>query len=1363
MVRAFASVCIVSLIALAGWSPGANAGEVDKFCSCPTARTPPVVDGSIDESEWALSPWQSGFAIPNSRNLAPAQTKFRVARSANDLYIAIEAKEPEMDRVKAKETQRDTEVALDDCVEVGIDPPHDHLTHYHFIVNPRGALLDFRNGFYSAWDANVRVGVKRLKDRWTVEMAIRLVDLAQRKPKSADVWGFNVYRERQASGSTELSNWAESTGIFTVSRQMGHLVFGFGGFSFAKAHQKFLKTLTPELARSPNGFEGRPWTFLDNELSEDHDLASSLKSTGPHVRPSAAVRALVFIGARGDGRNLNPGTAVRDAVELVKRYGFDATAVFVNSRGLVGEARGERRLRYLLKDSYNAFVFGHCSPADLPKPYQEEIERRLNAGAGVVCVSDDSTPSWFDGRRTFEPGDFSSTLPVPELSAFQAIKPTSDESSRDYEPIQSFSCGHGRAVSIRYPGVNGLTPEMPATRENVLEYGYWIDIVGQAVQWASRSEPAGRVQVPSMTVGRSQLPQAVPLEIRPLPDQQHKPAVLLRDMENTTELAVNTTPEGIYEAELPELPAGRYWLEVYSAGTDGQQQPVSALGRLQVVQTTSQMRISIDRALFKEDENVTGSIHSGQGTAVRITLENFDGDWLASKTLPRSTTETRFSIPLTGRVTANMTLRVESLSQDKVLETQSIGVKAQRKRTDDFHGVMWDQPDGPMGLLAFRNLREKAGFDVVLDGAIGEAALGADYMGLPYTTRITNTRKPDGVMTWGCWNDPAAVRRRIDTVIDKQKINAANGVWCYSLGDENDTMGCCLHPDCLAAYRRYLQQQYGSISALNESWGERYQSFEDVQLLRGDDVFKDGQAFQTGKYPRWLDRQKFARLNYARLCKRYAEAYDEIDPGAITGFEGTGRFGEDPDALLGSVGMWTTYNNIFDDILRTLIPPEFIHSIWVGYQKDADSLLAASWRALALGADSYWWWRWDGIGFYRGFARPTLDLWPATQAVADDFEVVRNGLGKLLTQAAPVDDGVAILYSVEGVLSDEIPSEHIFGKAEYAHAAFIHMLKDSGVGYRYVTPERIRAGGLRGTKLLILPHAFAVDTTTAAMIQDFARSGGTIVADQRPGVYDGHLKAVRGGMLQALFGSPETWHKGVRVDTLYGKGHGVLLNRSVIPYETNRSQLEARKLRSILADICRGAGVDPFVDAVDPKGASPLMTELTSLRLERGGQLLCVRRDSIGWEFTGPGPLPEPYDYPVRITLKEPRYVYDLRSGRSLGLTRSFRCDLRGGRANFYGVFETPVLVASASARKVSSDGADQVDAQAMLNGSDTALQFSLLSPSGEELPWSKKVVTSSGNKAQARWMLPLNRLPPARVKVKELFTGKAAVADIIQ
>ena len=77
------------------------------------------------------------------------------------------------------------------------------------------------------------------------------------------------------------------------------------------------------------------------------------------------------------------------------------------------------------------------------------------------------------------------------------------------------------------------------------------------------------------------------------------------------------------------------------------------------------------------------------------------------------------------------------------------------------------------------------------------------------------------------------------------------------------------------------------------------------------------------------------------------------------------------------------------------------------------------------------------------------------------------------------------------------------------------MIHDAGVQFRYTTDRMLRRGefDLFTYKVLVLPLTFAIGHREADLVREFVRQGGTLIADVRPGIYDGHCKPQAVGML----------------------------------------------------------------------------------------------------------------------------------------------------------------------------------------------------------------------------------------------------------
>ncbi len=359
---------------------------------------------------------------------------------------------------------------------------------------------------------------------------------------------------------------------------------------------------------------------------------------------------------------------------------------------------------------------------------------------------------------------------------------------------------------------------------------------------------------------------------------------------------------------------------------------------------------------------------------------------------------------------------------DEEVELKEASFTVPKRRQGQFNFVQWDAPHDVLGYYAWRHLQQ-AGMNISLIGSLGgmrsqpPVLRACDASLIPYSTRLLDEKDADGYMKPVCWNHEPAVTEYVDKIVENQKQLRQQGVFVYSLGDEGVTLGCCVHPACLAAYRRYLAAQYGTLEKLNASWGSTYKSLDEVDLLDHKDHLETA-ALKTAP-ARWYDRQAFARVNLRQFSGRFVAAYKRLDPQAITGFEGTGTFGDDYDALLGTNSFYGPYPSIGDDLVRSAAPRRLIRSNWMGYSKTADALSDAAWRMVIKGVDSVWYWMWDGVGNWRGYLSPTLDFWPATAEVTDEMRPVRQGLGDLLLQSKMLHSGIAVFYSVPWQLASK--------------------------------------------------------------------------------------------------------------------------------------------------------------------------------------------------------------------------------------------------------------------------------------------------------------------------------------------------------
>lgn len=843
------------------------------------------------------------------------------------------------------------------------------------------------------------------------------------------------------------------------------------------------------------------------ELEVDHALTFDFPTPHtPWARPyvHGTTRVLFFT----DGR----GTNARECVELMQRYDIEAEVVFwarivdsPDSHWHGGET-GERRMLNLLGEHWDCYVFMGISLADMTPEQQYKLLRPVAEGAGIVFVGADDRRVLKDENR------------LTDLPPFLARGPVGD----------AFTVGEGRGM--RLPG----QPDIPYRVGWHVEYDYWAERLGRAILWAAGKEPQLNLTLeapaPELPWGEDATVTArfygVPVGANPTLTMRVRsltgdPIAPEPDLPETV-----VVPPGVVEAALPtRLMAGDYRVDAWVTGARGIEawatipfrivSPPREIAQLRLFQDWGEIGDHIAGTVSVEGEAVS------EADAVHVTLLDRRRREIARVEVPAREEPAEFDLRIEPWMPMLVTVEARLMSEAGELSRVSEFFRVTRRNRGQFNFLMWDVPRGTLAPYAQESLAEHAVTVHLRSGTPQPYVAAFDIAWVPYTTRILARHDEDGIMTPFCWNDEEQVAAEVSRLAEDYIPSRQHGVFVYSLGDENETLGACLSPHCARAYREYLREEYGDLDALNASWGTAFGAWDEVGLSQPDDS-EEHHSLREGNYPRWFDRQAFKSWNYVKYCEKYLEAYREIDPEALTGFEGAGRFGrgDDVDLLVRNLDFWAPYPGTVDEVLRSIAPRDFPRSNWMGYTKDADSLLQKYWRMVTLDMDAVWWWRWEVIGRFRGWLAPDLRPFPAVREILDDTQVVRDGLGDLLLHSQMQDDGIAILYSYPSTFAHELEEGATYGGYEAAHLSAHNMIRELGLNFRYVTDRMLRLGEFDADRfrVLILPRAEALGDREAEVIREFAEGGGVVIADVRPGLYDERCKPRETGVLDEMFG-----------------------------------------------------------------------------------------------------------------------------------------------------------------------------------------------------------------------------------------------------
>ena len=208
----------------------------DSIQPVPETTQSPVVDGNLFEIVWQkavlLSPFQNADGTGDPQN--PTETF--LMWDAENLYIGVKAYLAESQLPHISQTQQDSPIWEDECIEILMDPNLQTDIYYHFVINPIGAFFDqkvnvpgqpdFRFAPHdvqlildrksmqtafnadSKWNSGAKVATQINTTFWSIEIAIPREMLEkpsksdlQDKPALENRWFFNIHRKAYSNAA----------------------------------------------------------------------------------------------------------------------------------------------------------------------------------------------------------------------------------------------------------------------------------------------------------------------------------------------------------------------------------------------------------------------------------------------------------------------------------------------------------------------------------------------------------------------------------------------------------------------------------------------------------------------------------------------------------------------------------------------------------------------------------------------------------------------------------------------------------------------------------------------------------------------------------------------------------------------------------------------------------------------------------------------------------------------------------------------------------------------------------------------------------------------------------------------------------
>ena len=173
-----------------------------------------IIDGNLDEAQWATAEAHTGFKSLATRGgtPVPVQTSFQILPFADRIVVGIKCDEPEL--AARLETAAEGRTFRGNSIELFLSPSGSNYEFYQFIVNMNGSTYTqyYSEGgnirpdpYKPAWQYAVAMG----DGFWSVEMEIPLSAFYWTgHARWSDKWMVNVTRSRPGEEASRLSTWS---------------------------------------------------------------------------------------------------------------------------------------------------------------------------------------------------------------------------------------------------------------------------------------------------------------------------------------------------------------------------------------------------------------------------------------------------------------------------------------------------------------------------------------------------------------------------------------------------------------------------------------------------------------------------------------------------------------------------------------------------------------------------------------------------------------------------------------------------------------------------------------------------------------------------------------------------------------------------------------------------------------------------------------------------------------------------------------------------------------------------------------------------------------------------------------------------
>ncbi len=857
--------------------------------------------------------------------------------------------------------------------------------------------------------------------------------------------------------------------------------------------------------------------------------------------------------------------AAREVVEAAERMSIDfqAVAIFhafalnkvsVYEAAVEGTSLQEKTAELLekIRKPADVIVLGNVDFKILPAEAQFRIVEHVANGGGLVVTY--SRP--FPLKKLL-------AHPTQDAARITALVDSGNlpPSLREIAPdklVQTYQFGKGRIVLLRYPGapsgVSGgtsITMDQPYTTQASEHYENNMVLALRAIRWAAGRSPGVSLQSSPLGNAKSftadQLAsEGFTLHLTGQEASQAKVKLRIRDSWNRIAWTheQDAANDGTVKVTPPHLPAGAYTLDLQVLDAKG----VSDFGYdgFTVTSPLGEVNLSTPTESFEVAAPipVTVKLSKAAQTPLDVHLR------LADHPYGRVWAQQSFQLPA-GQASATFTLKPPPIpalagvlwcdleQNNQIIATTQSVLFFPRHDMPGYPKIAWGSVTDTFPALYASQVVDKSGWHAGLSHPDGgpNTRLAAlfDQRFVPYMTRIglsAGTEK--GKEGWTHTNQLLGLdKKKIDEELgaDQSFYNPAiQALWkksidlriknipqygplVYSLGDENGfSYDAGYSPSDQKAFIAYARNRYGTIEKLNEQWGTKFASFEQVKQPTPQEVRKEK------NYPAWYDHRRFMEKQYADNHKFLADYIKTIDPHALVGAEGS--VPGDLELTLKGMDFWGPYSNpVMDALLRSLGGRKLRTLWWGGYTSGhggRGGYPRLQWRGLLEGVvnGSAWY---NAAMAVDGFLAIDFRYADYYKQLLPWLEKLAGGQAQLLINQPLKSDGLALLWS-HGSYSASFMDDRFMNPTDGA-MAMLNLAHHRGLTLDFVTDSMVNDGVLDKYHVLFMPGASALSAEESRKIAQFVEKGGVVIADINPGILNEYCKPLDHSTLAGLFGA----------------------------------------------------------------------------------------------------------------------------------------------------------------------------------------------------------------------------------------------------